>query len=197
MATYDSQHKPRQISADSIGAIWTYVTVGFVVLGGIVVLQSLKTYQGSRQLHTNMEVAATLLALIVGALALVRFYSKKDNTYLFVGIGFIGTGMLDGYHAVVTSDLLPYIMPSPPESLIPWSWNASRTFLAIVMTLSWWAWRREEKLGADGRIGELTVYFIVLVMTFVSFCIFALVPLPRAYYPELLFGRPEEFIAAG
>ena len=130
-------------------------------------------------------------------MALVRFYSKKDNTYLFVGVGFVGTALLDGYHAVVTSDLLAYIMPSPPESLIPWSWNASRTFLAIVMAFSWWAWRREEKLGAEGRIGEVAVYASVLVLTLLSFCVFALVPLPRAYYPEFLFGRPEEFIAAG
>ena len=186
----------RQISSDAMGGIWTYVAVGAVVFFGIVVLQTLTTYKGHKQLHTNMEVAATLLALIVGALALIRFYSKKDHTYLFVGIGFIGTAMLDGFHAVVTSDLMDYIMRSPPESLIPWSWNASRTFLALVMALSWWAWRREEKLGAAGRIGEGTVYAIVFVMTLVSFCFFALVPLPRAYYPEFLFGRPEEFVAA-
>jgi methyl-accepting chemotaxis protein len=197
MTTRDSQSQPRSSSIDAVGLIWTYVVVGVVVLIGILALQTLKMYQGNRQLHTNMEVVATLLALIVGALALVRFYSKKDNTYLFVGVGFVGTALLDGYHAVVTSDLLAYIMPSPPESLIPWSWNASRTFLAIVMAFSWWAWRREEKLGAEGRIGEVAVYASVLVLTLLSFCVFALVPLPRAYYPEFLFGRPEEFIAAG
>jgi len=167
-----------------------------ILIVGIALLQSLSAYQGSKQLHTNMEVTATLLALFVGTLALVRFYSKKDNTYLFVGIGFLGTAMLDGYHAVVTSDLLDYIMASPPESLIPWSWNASRTFLAIVMALSWWAWRREHKYGEDGRIGEAGVYAIVIALTLVSFYVFAFVPLPRAYYPEFLFGRPEEFIAA-
>ena len=186
----------RQVSPHAFGGIWTYVVVGAVLFFGIVVLQTLNAYKGHKQLHTNMEVAATLLALIVGALALLRFYSKKDSTYLFVGIGFIGTAFLDGFHAVVTSDLMDYIMPSPPESLIPWSWNASRTFLALVMALSWWAWRREEKLGAAGRIGEGTVYTVVLVMTLISFCFFALVPLPKAYYPDFLFGRPEEFVAA-
>ena len=48
-----------------------------------------------------MEIAATILALIVGVMALVRFYSKKNSTILFVGAGFLGTAMLDGYHAVV------------------------------------------------------------------------------------------------
>ena len=35
------------------------------------------TWQGSKELHTTMEVAATLLALIVGGMALVRHYSKR------------------------------------------------------------------------------------------------------------------------
>lgn len=196
METRDPQHESRQMSPAEFRVIWTYVVVGAFVFAGIVLLQAMKTYEGSKQLHTIMEVVATLLALMIGALALVRFYSKRNNTYLFVGIGFIGTAMLDGYHAVVTSDLMDYIMPSPPESLIPWSWNASRTFLSLVMVLSWWAWRREEKLGMAGRISEGSVYAIVLVLTLLSFCFFALIPLPRAYYPEFLFGRPEEFIAA-
>ncbi|MCH8331052.1 MAG: hypothetical protein IH946_06690, partial [Bacteroidetes bacterium] len=50
-----------------------------------------------------MEGIATLLALVVGTMALVRFYSKKNNTFLFIGTGFLGTALLDGYHAIVTS----------------------------------------------------------------------------------------------
>lgn len=196
MVIQDSRDAGRHISPDAMWLLWTYLGVGVLVLFSIVLLQAATTYAGNKQLHTNMEVVATLLAMAVGALALVRFYSKKDNTYLFVGIGFVGTALLDGYHAVITSDLMDYIMPSPPESLIPWSWNASRTFLALVMALSWWAWRREQKLGAAGRIGEVGVYTIVVALTLASFCLFALVPLPRAYYPELFFGRPEEFVAA-
>lgn len=196
MATRESRDLPQSSPDATAGAAWTYFVAGAVVLIGIVALQTLTTYQGHKQVHTNMEVAATLLALIVGALALVRFYSKKDNTYLFVGGGFIGTALLDGFHAVVTSDLMDKIMPSPPESLIPWSWNASRTFLGLVLALSWWAWRREEMLGAAGRIREGAVYTVVIVLTLVTFCFFTLAPLPRAYYPDLLFGRPEEFVAA-
>ena len=38
-----------------------------------------------------MEALATLLAFVVGAISLVRFYSKKNNTFLFIGTGFLGT----------------------------------------------------------------------------------------------------------
>jgi len=42
------------------------------------------SWKGSEQLHTLMEVAATLLALIIGVMALVCFYSKKNNTLLLI-----------------------------------------------------------------------------------------------------------------
>ena len=157
---------------------------------------SWSTWRGNTQLHTISEVIATILALIVGLVALVRFYTKKNNTYLFIGAGFIGTALLDGYHAVVTSTFFQVLFPSPAPSLIPWSWNASRTFLALLLVLSVWAYRREQTLKDEGRIGEGAVYFGVGVLTVLSFYFFAFVPLPRAYYPELFFGRPEEFISA-
>lgn len=42
-------------------------------------------WQGSTQLHTLVETAPTGLAFIVGAMALVRFSSKKTNLYSFMG----------------------------------------------------------------------------------------------------------------
>ncbi|MEO2046423.1 MAG: response regulator [Pirellulales bacterium] len=46
------------------------------------------------------------------------------------------------------------------------------------------------------QLREGTVYAIVGGLTLASFIFFAFVPLPRAYYPEWFFGRPEEFVAA-
>ncbi len=56
------------------------LTIGYAMMRG-------SDWQGSAQLHTFMEGLATLLALMVGAMALVRFYSQKNNTFLFVGSG--------------------------------------------------------------------------------------------------------------
>ena len=38
------------------------------------------------------------------------------------------------------------------------------------------------------------VYSVVGALTLASFLFFALVPLPRAYYPEWIIGRPEDLI---
>lgn len=154
------------------------------------------TWQGSKELHTNMEIAATILALIVGVMALVRFYSKKNSTILFVGAGFLGTAMLDGYHAVVTSTAFAPFLPSDLPALIPWSWVASRFFLSLLIFLSWYVWRWEQKSGDTQAVREGHVYTGVAFLTLLSFIFFAFAPLPPAYYPDLAFGRPEEFVPA-
>src|SRR3972149_8174511 len=59
------------------------------------------TWQGSRELHTITEAIAALLALMVGMVALLRFYTKRSDTFLFLGTGFLGTALLDGSPALV------------------------------------------------------------------------------------------------
>lgn len=172
-----------------------YCIVGLGLVLGYATMRG-STWTGSAQLHTVMEAVATLLAVIIGAMALVRFYAKKNNTFLFIGTGFLGTAFLDGYHTIVTSAFFRPFMPSDLPALIPWSWVASRQFLSILMFLSVLAWLREQRLGESGRISEKTVYVFAALFTLASFLFFAFVPLPRAYYPEIIFHRPEEFLPA-
>lgn len=174
--------------------IASYIALFIILFIGYLWLREV-TWEGNKQLHTLMEAIATLLAFMVGAMALVRFYSKKNNTFLFIGAGFLGTGLLDGYHAIVTSTFFDQLFPSPPPSLIPWSWVASRLFLSILLWLSWLAWRKEEKLGKAYQVREYTVYLSVALLTLISFLFFAFVPLPKAYYYGF-FHRPEELVPA-
>ena len=116
--------------------IFSYFSVGGGLLLVYVLLRTM-TWQGNTQLHTLMEVVATLLALFVGIVALVRFYTRQNNTFLFIGTGFLGTALLDGYHAIVTSTAFAEYFPSVPSHLIPWSWVASRFFLSLMLFLGW------------------------------------------------------------
>jgi len=132
------------------------------------------TWQGSTQLHTLMEVVATILAVFVGMMALVRFYTRKANVFLFIGTGFLGTALLDGYHGLVTSVYFADLFPSPPRSLIPWSWVASRMFLSIFMSLRLVSWRRKKEAGKPSRIRETVIYYAAGALTLVSFFFFYL-----------------------
>ncbi len=187
-----SEHQTEATARRRIRTYWAVgvgLTLGYVLTRG-------STWQGGVQLHTLMETVATLLAAIVGAMALLRFYTKKDNTFLLIGVGFLGTAFRDGYHAVVTSTAFRSYMPSDLPSLIPWSWVASRQFLSILMFLSWLAWLREDRLGENGQLSEKAVYLFAAMFTVTSFLFFALAPLPSAYYPDMIFHRPEEFAPA-
>lgn len=127
--------RPENLAVRRVRSYW------ILGLGLMVIYAFLRggDWQGNSQLHTIMETAATFLALVVGAMALVRYASKKNTTFLFVGTGFLGTAMLDGYHAIVTSSFFASYLPSELSSLIPWSWVASRLFLSTMLCLSWFA----------------------------------------------------------
>lgn len=172
-----------------------YIVLSVVLLFAYLILRD-SLWVGSTQLHTLMEVIATLLAFTIGTLALVRYYSFKETLYLYIGAGFIGTGFLDCYHAIVTSVFFNQLFPSPPPSLIPWSWGASRFFLSLVLFVSWLSWQFEYTRDKVSCSNEILVYLGAAILTFSSFVFFAFVSLPRAYYPELFFHRPEELVPA-
>jgi hypothetical protein len=168
-------------------------TAVLLLLAGLFLRRS--TWLGTAQLHTTMEVVATFLAMLIGIVALVRFYSHKENIFLFVGTGFIGTGFLDGYHALVSSPVFTHYFPSPPPSVIPWSGLASRLFLSVLLWLSWVFWRRESRKGSSARVPQYRVFFVVNTWTLACFLFFAVLPLPAAYSPIPVFHRPQEFVS--
>ena len=180
-------------SRSTIRRAATYL-VAAAVLAGLSVGLKPSNWTGSTELHTILEVVATLVALVVGVLAMARFRARKTNAFLFLGVGFLGTAFLDGYHGLVTSNFYAQQFPSPPPSLIPWSWMSSRLYLAVVLVVSWWAWRREARLGIAGRIREWIVYLAVGASAVASFLFFALVPLPGAHFTGLFFPRPQELV---
>jgi PAS domain S-box-containing protein len=170
-----------------------YVAVGLTLILANGLLRT-STWHASPAFHTLMEVIATVLASIVGVIALVRYYSQKSNMMLLIGTGFIGAALLDGYHAVVTSWVFAARFPSPPPSLVPWSWFASHLFLSVLL---WWSWLTGRSEGRHHLLNERVVFGWVAMLTLATGVLFALVPLPRAIYPELLIPRPQELIPAG
>ncbi|MCP4416983.1 MAG: response regulator [Chloroflexi bacterium] len=140
-------------------------------------------WSGSITLHMLMEFVAAILALFVGALAMVRFYTRKSSAYFFIGTGFVGAGLLDAYHAMVTGTLRDLLSPTA-VSLQSWQWNPSPTFLSILLMGSWLIWQRTKRLGKE----TTRYYFIVILVALFSFIIFTLIPQPplslSAYLPS-------------
>ena len=146
--------------------------------------------------HTLLEAGAHLISLFVALIAFVRFYTRPKTTLLFVAAAFLGTAFLEGYNAVVTSTYLDAWFPSGSGSLVAWAWLAPRLFLSGFLWLAYLAWRREERIGPEGAPNHRLIYGIAIALTLASFALFAVVPLPAGYYPNLPVPRPQEFLPA-
>ena len=52
-------------------------------------------WSGTANLHILMEAVGASVALFVGGLAFVQFFTKRNGVYFFIGMGFTGAGLLD------------------------------------------------------------------------------------------------------
>jgi signal transduction histidine kinase/CheY-like chemotaxis protein len=175
--------------------IFIYAGTVAILIGGTFVLQRV-TWHGSVDLHTLLEAIATQLAIVAGTMALVRYYSKKSVTFLFVGAGFLGSGFLDGYHAVVSSTFFRNYAPSAIASLLPWSGAASRVFLSLLLCVSLFAWKGDQPRWEASRLAETVTYLLVAAWTVTTLVLCIVIPLPPAYFPDFFIHRPTEIVAA-
>lgn len=169
--------------------IFRYISILIIQIIVFIILSFTKTWLSDTQFHTILELSSTIIASVVSVLALNRYYTKKDNThFLFIGTGFLGASMLDGFHTIISSSYFYIIFPSPPVSLIPWSYLTSRIYLATLLLLSWFTWQYKWK------INEKVIYYISAVLMVILFSYFSFVPLPLAYLPSFIIHRPQDLI---
>ncbi len=168
-----------------------YWTLFLLLLGGSLLIGGDTLWATNASIHTMMEAIATLLAFIIGALALVRFYSRKRATFLYIGTGFLGAGLLDLNHALSTSDYFIGAAPNAPE-LFAWTWTSERVFLSLFLAVSVLAWRQEER--GQEVTGEFSVFATAVALTVINLLFFAYVPLTQAIFPGLPIDRPAELL---
>jgi len=172
-----------------------YWMVGLVVVLGMLALRQFPA-NFDFGFHTVLETIATMLAFIVGVVALVRHHAKHSTTLLIIGTAFLGAAVLDGYHGVFASGLMARIWPAAVPSSSPWSWLASHTYLSSMFVLSWVLWRRDKRRGTAFLVSGKSIYLLTAAATLAAIVFFSFVPLPQIHFPALLFPRPIELIPA-
>jgi signal transduction histidine kinase/DNA-binding response OmpR family regulator len=173
----------------------SYVLVLFVLLLGSLIFRK-TSWKSNGEMHTLLESISTVLALISGAMSLVRYYAKKSSTFLLLGSGFLGTALLNGYHAAITSSFLAGRTPSALMALTLWSGVTPRLFLSLLMCSSLWGWKLELRPARASRREEYVVYFLVGAFTLISFSFFGIVRLPPQYFANVIIHRPLEAVPA-
>ncbi|HEV7509780.1 MAG TPA: response regulator [Thermoanaerobaculia bacterium] len=172
------------------------ITYAAVVLGGLALAPwAVRAgWVGNLDIHSLHETVAVVLALGVAAIALIRFYSRKSDTFLLLGAAFVGTAFLDGYHALATSTFFAeHFQASELASTSPWSWLASRAFLGCFL---WVNAPRNGPPQPETRLDDRVIYLLVGAVTLAFFTFFSFIPLPSAYLPNSVVHRPADFIPA-
>jgi signal transduction histidine kinase/CheY-like chemotaxis protein len=186
---------PRPDPARTRERVFAYFLVSVTLLLLDVALFRSK-WHSTAELHTLLETTATQMALITGAMALVRYYTKKSSAFLLLGSGFLGAALLDAYHTIITSSFLAGSTPSSLSALTPWSGATSRIFLSLLMCASLITWGGKKWGIRAEKHAEGIVYVLVGIWCVFNFLCFAVIRLPNPNFPTFPVHRPAELVPA-
>jgi len=109
-------------------------------------------------LYGQLQITSGLLALIIGASALVRFRGTRDRLPLILACGFAIVGV-----SLISSSLIAFRIADSDISLRdPMTWVIGRTFLAILLVSALAVERRLPTARNPGR--EMIVVLIIVVL---------------------------------
>ena len=174
-------------------------SLAYVVVASVVLVASIgahrSAWQGNAELHTLFETIGSVLGFVTGAMALVRYYTKKSGMFLLLGSGYLGNAVLEGCHAVVTSSFFAGHSPALLSNMVPWSGFMPTVFMSLLMCASVVAWQ-SEKLKPGHEINEALVYSLVAVWAAINLIFFSLPWLPSPFNPNHTVHRPADFLPA-
>jgi len=110
-------------------------------------------------LYGQLQITSGLLALIIGASALVRFRGTRDRLPLILACGFIIIGSI-----LVSASLVSFRIADSDLTLRdPMTWVIGRTFLAVLLVAALVVERRLPKARNPGH--EIIVGLVIAVMS--------------------------------
>jgi hypothetical protein len=106
-----------------------------------------------------------VFAFFVGVLAILRYYTKKTSVnFLFIGVGFLGVGLLDIFQLMLDLGALQNLFVAPVNQIYSLTSVISKAFLSVLMFASWFVNRNANKISKSTKKQER------LLMVFVSIC---------------------------
>lgn len=122
------------------------LTIGlFIALVLLRLVIDLIQWQPQQNLNMAWVIITGGLAVFSGTLSLVRFYTRKDAVYLFIGIGFLGAGLFNSYQLYLQID------SQQMGTALNINWQISSVFLSILLAGSWLVWFRGQGFSSLQR----------------------------------------------
>jgi diguanylate cyclase (GGDEF)-like protein len=143
-------------------------------------------------LYGQLQITSGLLALIIGAAALVRFRGTRDRLPFVLACGFVIVGI-----TLVSSSLISFRVPNSDMSLRdPMTWVIGRTFLAVLLVAALVVERRLPTAHNPGREITVALVIVVLAASLLSTA-HGRLPADMVVHPGGVFPRPGNLFPAG
>jgi diguanylate cyclase (GGDEF)-like protein len=113
----------------------------------------------SPDLRTGALATSSMAAMMVGLILLVRFLSARQSPTLYLALGFLGSGLLLGIHAILSSVSFRDTAPWTTQ-LVDASETLSDGVISVSFLASWAAWRWREAI--DRRVSVLARLAVVV-----------------------------------
>ena len=164
----------------------TYWLISLVIMLAYIAL-SRRDVLAPEELHTLIETTTTIIALFIGVMSLVRFYSNKIARYLILGAGFIGVSIMDGSHVILNAS---WFRTDSPTNFLPLAspgWLGSQLILSIIfISTVLVGYIKIEKISKISLTKQLTCNVNILTLVFIIIMISVTV-ISRYYENSLLF----------
>lgn len=112
-----------------------------------------------------------IIALFIGTLALLRYYTKKTNmNFLFLGGGFLGVGLIEILQTMVEVGDFENLFSVADGGSYPLTSALGKAFLASLFLISWFVIRKKKGRGRKRELelmGIVCLTFILFVATFI------------------------------
>lgn len=167
-------------------------TIVFAIVGAVHFTGT--QWQSSAYAHTTGESAATLLAALIGIIAVMRYCARRNGAVLLIAGGFLGTAALNSYHTAITSELFIARMQSNVGDLMAMSDMAVRQFFAIVLLASAMA-RSADQTKADARRTRFWLpRACVMVAAILAFALTYTIDIPEFDLVGIAITNPVELV---
>lgn len=170
-----------------------FATVVLTIVGAVYFAGT--QWQSSAYAHTTGEAAATLLAALIGIIAVTRYCARRNGAVLLIAGGFLGTAALNSYHTVITSESFVARLQSNVGDLMAISDMAVQQFFALVLLAGAMA-RPTCLTGAAARqIRFWLPRACVMIIVVCSFALTYIIDLPPFDIFGVAITNPVELVA--
>jgi len=112
-----------------------------------------------------------IMAIFIGALALLRYYTKKSNmNFLFLGGGFLGVGLIEILQTMLEVGDFQNLFTFAESGNYTLSSAFGKAFLASLFLISWFVIRKKKGRGRKRELklmGVVCLTFVLFVATFI------------------------------